>query len=158
MATAGGASTAGTRPATGHGRRTRDSALPSFSHDPYAWFSFIATGARRPTWRRTVDRVQPAIWIGPRGNAWRILRSTHGIEVRPDLVNPFMLVTDQPRVSAIAVGHELWIELSSRDRRWVDRFPLTSLDIETLGRAMLDEQELPHDNLPRLFPVRDSRP
>ncbi len=125
---------------------------PSFASDPYGWFTRVASDIREGGWPGILHDVEPAVWTGDHGNAWRIIRSTTGVEVRPALISPFIRYTDSPRVSAIAIGHEIEVELSCRDQRWVDTFALDSFDLAALGHAMLDEHDLPHDNLPRLFP------
>lgn len=128
---------------------------PTFADDPYAWFTRLASDVRRGRWPDILAEIEPAVWPGRSGNAWRLMRSTTGVEVRPALVAPFIRFTGSPRVSAIAIGHEIEVELTCREERWVDRFPLGSFDVAALGHAMLDEHDLPHDNLPRLFPPVD---
>lgn len=60
-------------------------------------------------------------------------------------------------MTAIGLGDDVEVELTTRSAPWVDRFSRDAFDIGALGRSMLDERELPHDNLPRLFP-RGQRP
>ena len=126
---------------------------PEFGRDPYGWFDAIrgVLAGERPG--EVLGRMQPAVWDGPHGHSWRIIRTARGIEVRPDLCNPFLRHGRSPRVTAIAIGGEIEVELSVDGGHWVDRFPHTSFDVGRLGRAMLDEEELPHDNLGLLFPL-----
>ena len=102
-------------------------------------------------WRETRDDVEPAVWVGQEGHAWRTVRSTRGIEVRPDLVKPFLRYGNAPRITAIGIGDEIEVELTSSSGRWLGTFDLNEIDVERLGVAMIDEAELPHDNLRRLF-------
>ena len=102
-------------------------------------------------WRETRDQVEPAAWVGEEGHAWRTVLSTRGIEVRPDLVKPFLRYGDAPRITAIGIGDEIEVELTSSSGRWLGTFRLDEIDVERLGVAMIDEAELPHDNLRRLF-------
>lgn len=125
----------------------------AFADDPYEWFTRVAADVRTAHWPSVLTEIEPAAWTGEHGNAWRVMRSTTGVEVRPALVAPFIRFTDSPRVTTIAIGaDEVIVELTCRQERWVDRFSLESFDLAALGHAMLREQELPHDNLPRLFP------
>lgn len=133
--------------------RPEDS-FPEFAHDPHGWFDRVGQEVPKQGWTAIDHEIRPTSWTGERGRGWRIVRSTNGIEVRPDLVSPFIHYGEGPRVTAIAIGDELEIELTTRSGRWVDRFPLAALDIAGLGHAMLDERELAHDNLRRLFPAR----
>jgi hypothetical protein len=130
--------------------------LPDFSRDPHGWFSRVRSELVEQRWHEILQDIEPAQWSGEGGHAWRIMRSPHGIEIRPDLVGPFIHLTDAPKVTAIAIGERgdaIEVELTTRDGRWVDRFPADAFDIASLGDAMLEERELPHDNLPRLFPA-----
>lgn len=134
--------------------------LPDFTEDPHAWFRRVRSQLVEQRWDEILQEVEPATWRGERGHAWRIIRSTAGIEVRPDLVGPFIHLTDAPRVTAIAIGEagdDIQVELTTRDSRWIDRFSPDAFDIASLGDAMLEERELPHDNLPRLFPPATER-
>jgi hypothetical protein len=131
-------------------------ALPRFSADPYEWFDRVrAELVARRSWE-ILDSVDPGSWTDDRGHTWRVVRTESGIEVRPELQEPFLRIGESPKVTAIAINHDaIEVELSARSGRWVDRFPCDSFDVSALGRAMLDEHELPHDNLPRLFPRSD---
>lgn len=132
----------------------RSHRLPDFARDPYAWFDHVRQELVDQRWREIAASVEPSAWTGREGHPWRIVRSPRGIEVRPDLTNPFLRHGDGPRVTALSIGEEVEVELTTSSRRWVDRFPPDAFDVGSLGRAMLDEEELPHDNLRRLFPTR----
>ena len=132
---------------------TRDQ--PEFARDPDAWFTWLRRAVRRPYWAATVQSIEPQAWTDARGHAWRIIRTAHGVEIRPELTNPFLQVTESLRVTALAVGGFVEVELTCRSGRWVDRFDPDTFDVGSLGQAMIAERELPHDNLPRLFPPRD---
>ena len=54
----------------------------------------------------------------------------------------------------MAIGDQIELELSCAAMRWVHRFPLDALDVGRVGHTMLNEQDLAHDNLTRLFPRR----
>lgn len=131
---------------------TRPQPLPPFSRYPYAWFSRIGAVVRSDEWPHTFRAIELDTWVGDHGNGWRVMRSLHGVEGRPSLISPFIRFGDLPRVTAIAPGSEIEVELTCREQRWIDRFPLDSFDVATLRHVMLDERELPHDNLRRLFP------
>ena len=133
------------------------SRLPGFSSDPYQWFDRVRDELVAQRWREILDSVGPASWTDERGHTWRVVRTEAGVEVRPELQEPFLRIGESPKVTAIAIKEdEIEVELSARSGRWVDRFACGSFDISALGHAMLDEAELPHDNLPRLFPPTDS--
>lgn len=123
-----------------------------FERDPHGWFDWVGEEVSEPSWRTVRASIQPARWTGTRGRQWRIVRTASGIEIRPDLVSPFIHYNDAAKVTAIALGDDVEVELTSRSGRWVDRFSRDALDVGALGRSMMDERELPHDNLPRLFP------
>ena len=127
-----------------------------FAQDPDAWFSDVGRAVVSPDWTDVLATIEVDIWEGDHGNAWRVMRSTHGIEVRPSLISPFIRFGDLPRVTAIALGDRIEVELTCREQRWIDRFGLQSFDLAALGHTMLGERELPHDNLPRLFPLQGS--
>jgi hypothetical protein len=132
------------------------SALPPFSADPYRWFDCVRAELVERRWHEILDGIGPASWTDHSGHTWRVVRTETGVEVRPELQEPFLRVGESPKVTAIAINHDrIEVELSARSGRWVDRFPSDSFDVSALGRAMLDEHELPHDNLPRLFPRSD---
>lgn len=134
--------------------------MPGFAEDPYAWFGRIADEMRGESWPTSVSRMQPAISISPLGHPWRLIRTPRGIEVRPDLVSPFLRYGNQPMVSALGLTEEalVEVELTTSRERWVDRFPKGTFDVAALGHAMLDERKLPHDNLPQLFPPLGGAP
>jgi hypothetical protein len=135
-----------------------DRAIPSFSEDPFEWFERVRAELVARRRHEILDAIEPASWTDSRGHRWRVVRTETGVEVRPDLVEPFLHIGESPRVTAIAIGiDDIEVELSARTGRWVDRFPCDAFDVSALGRAMLDEQELPHDNLRRLFPAGAAR-
>lgn len=136
----------------------RSEQAPDFSRDPHEWFRWLGSQIGTEHWPDALRLVQLGDWVGDHGNAWRIMRSTHGIEVRPSLISPFIRFTNLPRVTAVALGNDIEVELTCREVRWIDRFALDSFDVAALGHTMLDERELPHDNLPRLFPAERSQP
>jgi hypothetical protein len=139
--------TGGSRAATGSG-----SAYPDFSRDPHGWFDRVGRDVPPLGWRTVAESIELATWRGENGRCWRIVRASDAIEVRPGLVNPFLRYSDGPRITAIAMGDELEIELTTGSGRWLGTAQIDALDIAGLGHAMLDERELPHDNLTRLFP------
>lgn len=126
--------------------------IPTFAVDPYGWFTRLGRAIGSDHWFELLRTVEVDVWVGEAGNAWRVMRSTHGIEIRPSLISPFIRFGEMPRVTAIALGEVIEIELTCRDRRWIDRFDRGSFDVAALGHVMLQERELPHDNLPKLFP------
>ncbi len=129
--------------------------LTGFDRDPYAWFAEVRRSLVEQRWNEILDSLEPASWTDANGNGWRTVRTSSGVEVRPELVNPFLRIGDSPRITAIAIGgDEVSVELSATSGRWIDRFAPDAFDVAALGRAMLDSEELPHDNLPRLFPRR----
>lgn len=73
-----------------------------------------------------------------------------GIEIRPHLVAP-LFVRDAPLISAVAIGSEVQVELTTRDGRLVKPFPLGTLDLVAVVEAMLADRSLAHDNLPACF-------
>jgi hypothetical protein len=127
--------------------------MPGFDRDPYAWFTEVRRSLVEQRWNEILDALEPASWTDGNGNGWRTVRTHSGVEIRPELANPFLRIGDSPRVTAIAIGSdEVLVELSAKSGRWIDRFAPDAFDVAALGRAMLDSEELPHDNLPRLFP------
>lgn len=134
--------------------RAEPNDLPDFSSDPHAWFARIGHEVRHPGWLEMVERLQPAQWVRADGHAWRLMRTTRGVEVRPELMNPFLRYNDQPAITALGFGEEIEVELTTRDGRWVGRFQRGAVDLAGLGQAMLDERKLPHDNLSALFPAK----
>jgi hypothetical protein len=139
--------TRGSQASTGAGN-----AYPDFARDPHGWFDRVGRDLPRAGWRAVSASTQLATWRGENGRCWRIVRASDAIEVRPGLVNPFIHYSDGPRITAIAMGDELEIELTTGSGRWLGTAPIDALDIAGLGHAMLEERELPHDNLSRLFP------
>jgi hypothetical protein len=132
----------------------RRSRIPAFSSDPYRWFDRVRAELVERRWREILGSIEPASWTDARGHTWRVVRTETGVEVRPELQEPFLRIGESPKVTAIAIkDDEVEVELCARSGRWVDRFPSDSFDVSALGRAMLEEHELPHDNLPRLFPT-----
>lgn len=125
-----------------------------FGRDPYAWFSSIGIAVLQPDWAKLLGQIEPSTWRGREEHAWRVVRTTRGIEVRPELTSPFLRYGDQPMVSALGIGEEIVVELTTRLNRWVDRFARDAFDLAGLGHAMLDERKLSHDNLSLLFPPR----
>jgi hypothetical protein len=129
--------------------------LPSFDHDPYEWFAEVRRHLVEQRWNEILGTLEPTYWTNGDGHGWRLVRTDSGVEVRPRLESPFLKIGDSPRITAIAIGRdEVSVELSAQSGHWIDRFPHDAFDVAALGRAMLDSRELPHDNLPRLFPRR----
>ena len=128
------------------------SMIPEFSVDPVGWLAWVENAMAQPAWRQIHPRIQPAGWASQHGHPWRLIRTPRGVEIRPDLVSPFMRFGNQPMVSALGLADEIEVELTTVQARWVDRFPARTFDLPGLGRAMLEQQKLPHDNLPALFP------
>ena len=138
--------------------RSRTSlSLPDFSADAPAWFDALGLAIREPSWSVARDHLLPGLWTDHDGHPWRLVRTPRGIEVRPDLVSPFMRLNGDPIISALGIGEEIEIELSTRDGRWIGRFDIDELDVGALGRAMLVQQRLAHDNLSVLFGSADRR-
>jgi CheY-like chemotaxis protein len=127
--------------------------IPEFSANPVVWFAWVESQMDQPAWSELLTRIQPASWVTSEGHPWRLVRTARGVEVRPELVSPFLRFGNQPMVSAIGLTHEVEIELTTQHARWVDRFPSRTFDLAGLGRSMLEERKLPHDNLPALFPA-----
>lgn len=123
-----------------------------FSRDPYNWLAWVARQMREPGWSELRATLKPELWTNPAGRPWRVIRTPRGVEVRPDLVSPFLRYGNQPMVTALGFGDAVEVELTTQTERWVDRFGPETFDVAALGRAMLDEQKLPHDNLAQLFP------
>jgi hypothetical protein len=142
---------------------TRDVAMPDptetaasgFATDPRAWLDWLRGELRAGRWEVALAATLPASWQNDAGHSWRIVRTPEGIEVRPALESPFIQLGESLKVTALALTPDhVSVELTCRTGRWVDRFPLDAFDIAELGRAMLAERSLPHDNLALLFPVR----
>lgn len=135
------------------------SMIPDFSVDPFRWFAWVEGTMVQPVWRQVHPRIPPASWTSEHGHPWRLVRTPRGVEIRPDLVSPFMRFGNQPMVSALGLADEVEVELTTLNNRWVDRFPARTFDLAGLGRAMLEQHKLPHDNLAALFPpVADETP
>jgi CheY-like chemotaxis protein len=126
--------------------------IPDFSVDPFGWFAWVEGAMVQPVWRQIHPRIGPASWTSERGHPWRLVRTHRGVEIRPDLVSPFLRFGNQPMISAVGLADEVEVELTTDGARWVDRFPARAFDLAALGRAMLEQRKLPHDNLPALFP------
>ena len=119
--------------------------------DPIEWLDAATRARADGRWTVDLHELRPQKWTSPSGDPWRLVHTVDGVEIRPDLVTPFLPHSMQPRVTAIAVDEEITVELSSSEGRWLGRFSPDELDVAALGRAMLDLRELPHDNLRRLF-------
>ncbi|HET8777313.1 MAG TPA: response regulator [Candidatus Limnocylindria bacterium] len=128
------------------------SMIPEFSTDPFGWFAWAEGAMVQPVWRQIHPRIQPAAWSSEHGHPWRLVRTPRGVEVRPDLVSPFLRYGNQPMITAIGLADEVEVELTTDSARWVGHFPAHSFDLPSLGRAMLEQRKLPHDNLSALFP------
>ncbi len=130
-------------------------ALTEFASDPHAWLDWLRSELESGRWEVAAATIAPATWRNDDGHSWRIVRTRDGVEIRPELESPFIRYGESPKVTALAINSgSVAVELTCRSGRWVDRFPPDAFDVAALGRAMLDEQELPHDNLGKLFPVR----
>ena len=125
-----------------------------FASDPHAWLNWLRSELRSERWELVAASIHPVAWRNDDGHSWRIVRTPDGVEIRPELESPFIHYGDLPKVSALALSRDgVAVELTCRSGRWVDRFSLDAFDIVGLGRAMLEEKELPHDNLSKLFPL-----
>lgn len=128
-----------------------------FSTDAHAWFDWLRSELVSGRWELALPTISPALWRNEAGHSWRIVRTVDGIEIRPELESPFIRSGESPKVTALAIGlATVAVELTCRSGRWVDRFPLHAFDVAGLGKAMLDERGLPHDNLQMLFPPAGS--
>ena len=125
---------------------------PDFATSPVDWLRWVERQIDAGTWPAGAATVLLGEWSGDHGNAWRIVQSVRGVEIRPALVAPFLPVSASPRISALGLGTDVEVEISYHGMCWVDRFPLDAFDLVGLGQAMLAERSLPHDNLRRLFP------
>ncbi len=132
--------------------------LPDFAVDPHAWFDRVGADLLAKGWPAVLAAMKPCMWTSPSGHRWRLVRTDRSIEIRPELGNPFLRVGESLRVSAIAIGETIGVELTTRQGQWVDYFRRDSFDIAALGHAMLNEQELPHDNLAMVFPPPTTPP
>lgn len=127
--------------------------VTGFSADAHAWFDWLRAELASGRWEFVLPTISPAVWRNPSGHSWRIVRTVDGIEIRPELESPFIRSGESPKVTALAIGPStMAVELTCRTGRWVDRFPLHAFDVAGLGKTMLDEHALPHDNLAMLFP------
>jgi CheY-like chemotaxis protein len=140
------------RPSALHAARPASTSAATFADDPYGWFDLLGAAAGSPAWDALIAAAHPAAWSRVPGRAWRLVRTSAGVEVRPELLTPFLRFGDQPMVTAVGLGGDVAVELTTLAGRWVDRFAIGAFDVAALARAMLDERKLPHDNLPRLFP------
>lgn len=133
-------------------------APPAFSADAHAWVDWLGAMLAAGAAHRVIEVSEPDEWRDPKGHTWRLVRTAHGIELRPGLQPPFLHFGGSSKVTALAIERtEVAVELTAEDTRWVDRFAHDAFDVAALAHAMLDERGLPHDNLPRLFPVRPSQ-
>jgi hypothetical protein len=133
----------------GPGTATDD--LPPFGQDPVAWFE--AVDRLLETRPHRIRFVRPAAWTDRDGHHWRVVLTEEGPEVRPGLQNPFMIQTDQPRISAIRIGpRRVDLELSMSRWREVVSLPVGRWSVRDLGIAMLLSFELPHDGVDRMEP------
>lgn len=124
-----------------------------FELDPVSWFAW----AHERIQAGDIDAVtnaKPTTYEGPRGDRWRLLRSDRGVEIRPALVNPFLRENHQPLISALLIDWRVVVELSSLEGRWTGEFEIDELDLAELGRTMIEQRRLAHDNLRLLFGVR----
>ena len=119
--------------------------------DPIEWLDAASRSRSNGQWAVDLHSLPPHRWQSPSGDPWRLVHTAEGVEIRPDLVRPFLPHSMQPRITAIAVDEWITVELSSSEGRWLGRFSPDELDLGSLGRAMLSLTELPHDNLRRLF-------
>jgi hypothetical protein len=132
--------------------------LTEFASDPHAWLDWLRSELSSGRWEVAAATIVPAAWRNEAGHSWRIVRTTDGVEIRPELESPFIRYGESPKVTALALNATgVAVELTCRSGRWVDRFPPDAFDVAALGRAMLDEKELPHDNLGKLFPLERRR-
>ena len=123
---------------------------PSFDADPIAWFSWARQRLRDGSHERVVE-CPPTVYHGRDGHRWRVIRTDGGIEIRPDLGVTFLRETHTPQITAIQIAERVTVELASVEGRWAGEYDLDELDLAELGRAMLEERRLPHDNLRFLF-------
>ena len=133
-----------------------EGASPPFEADPIAWFAWAAARIEHGEPQRVV-RERPAVFESTPGHRWRVIRTAGGIEIRPDLGTAFLRETHNPLIGAVQVADAVVVELCSREGRWTGRFELGELDLAELGRAMIEERHLPHDNLRFLFGRDDFR-
>ncbi len=130
-------------------------ALTEFATDPHAWLDWLRSELNSGRWEVAAATIAPTAWRNEAGHSWRIVRTPDGVEIRPELESPFIRFGESPKVTALAINSGgVAVELTCRSGRWVDRFAPDAFDIAALGRAMLDEKELPHDNLGKLFPPK----
>jgi hypothetical protein len=129
-------------------------ALAEFTSDPHRWFDWLRSELNSGRWEVAAATIIPTAWRNEAGHSWRIVRTPDGVEIRPELESPFIRYGESPKVTALAINSGgVAVELTCRSGRWVDRFPPDAFDVAALGRAMLNEKELPHDNLGKLFPL-----
>ncbi len=124
---------------------------PTFQADPVAWFAWAGRCLGEGD-RASVHAEPPVVHQGFTGRRWRLIRTARGIEVRPDLGGSAVFRTNHnPQITAIQIEDRVVVELCSVEGRWSGEFGLEELDVAELGRAMLEERHLPHDNLRFLF-------
>lgn len=113
----------------------------------FAWADRIMTDAPATL----TEATRPALWVDGRGHGWRIVVTTEGPELRPNLENPFLQISDLPIITAILVTPTaLRVELTTRGGRRVATLPVGSVSLADIGCAMLAAMELPHDGIDRL--------
>jgi hypothetical protein len=127
-----------------------DGEAPSIDHDPIAWLGWAQASAVAGD-RDAITAQRPARFETDDRGAWRLVRTDTGIELRPALVNGFLVPSPNPLIGAIQVGERIVVELVSTAGSWVGSFAPDELDLRELGRAMLERRHLPHDNLRLLF-------
>jgi hypothetical protein len=127
-----------------------EGASPPFEADPIAWFAWAAARIEHGESERVV-RERPTVFEAAPGHRWRVVRTAGGIEIRPDLGTTFLRETPNPLIAAVQVSDAVVVELCSKEGRWTGRFELGELDLAEIGRAMIEERHLPHDNLRFLF-------
>ena len=123
--------------------------FPSFAADPVAWLEYVdALLDRDPV---LVRSATPDAWTDPAGHRWRVVLTTDGPEVRPDLQHPFIRSGGMPRLTSIGISPtHITVEMSQRDWRDVAVVPVGAVRVRNLGLALLTGVELPHEGLDRL--------
>jgi hypothetical protein len=127
-----------------------DAEAPPFDNDPIAWLGWAQARLRAGD-RDAIAAQRPARFEADDRSTWRLVRTDTGIELRPALMNGFLVRSPNPLIGAIQVGDRIVVELISTEGSWVGSFGPDELDLRELGRAMLESRHLPHDNLRLLF-------